>query len=130
MTTPTGDIIKFIFRDNLWHLPLWTQVRELKPQAAAHSNTAVIPMLATNQYALLLDLLDIKEPQSLISSCLSTAGSKRKGREFRKVTFQRYCSSDAELRAMAAVHHDASSVLQACPSLIMPDNLTVDERMM
>eukprot|EP00961_Rhodomonas_salina_P252140 3408651-Rhodomonas_salina.1 len=83
-----------------------------------------MPSLANNPYTSLLDLQDSEEVQSLIPLSSSTTGSRRRGRDFRKVTFQNYGKTAAEARAMAAIRHDASEAVQACPSLIMPDNLT------
>eukprot|EP00961_Rhodomonas_salina_P058116 781008-Rhodomonas_salina.1 len=60
-------------------------MKNLKSQATTRSNAVTFPSLANNPYASLLDLRDSTEPASLISSRLAVAGSKRKGRIYRKV---------------------------------------------
>eukprot|EP00961_Rhodomonas_salina_P225668 3051157-Rhodomonas_salina.2 len=104
-------------------------MKETKVHRASCSMTASIPSLANNPYASLLDLEDKEQCQHSMSTRLAMEKSRQKGSDFRKVTFQRYGGSMAETRAMAAVQHDTTSWVQACPSLIMPDNLTVEEQM-
>ena len=111
MTMPDGDVVEFIFRDNLWHLPLWTTLKAMPSTPAVCSSKATMPSLANNPYASLLDLQDSEEVQPLISLSSSTTGSRRRGRDFRKVTFQNYGKTAAEARAMAAIRHDASEAV-------------------